>query len=209
MPRPSTPVRDAIHTNRLRTFIAVDLPEPLRIRLGQEIGRLSPLLEGGLVRWMNPKGIHLTLKFLGDVDPGGIEGLAEALRSVASGRAAFRANAVGVGCFPSTRRPRVLWVGVQEPSGALSALQGSLEAALSPLGYPREDREYNPHLTLGRVRREARPDEAAKVGAVVSKETQTLLGEIPVGEIILFRSELKPSGAVYTPLAAAVLEARD
>jgi 2'-5' RNA ligase len=190
----------------LRTFLAVDLPDPLRSRLGKEIDRLSRLTTRGVVRWVPAKGIHLTLKFLGEVDPGRVGPLAEAIRSAASSHPAFRVSVGGVGCFPGPRRPRVVWVGVQEPTGALAALQREIEAALAPLGFPPEEREFNPHLTLGRVRREATSEDAAKVGAVISKEVASSLGEIPVVEVVLFRSDLRPTGPIYTRLATAALE---
>lgn len=184
----------------------MDLPDPLRTRLGKETDRLSRLTARGVVRWVPAKGIHLTLKFLGEVDPGRVGSLAEAIRSAASSHAAFQVSVGGVGCFPGPRKPRVVWVGVQEPTGALAALQREIEAALAPLGFPAEDREFNPHLTLGRLRREASPEDAAKVGAVISKEPMNPLGEIPVTEVVLFRSDLRPTGPIYTRLATAALE---
>ena len=205
---PSSPLdQDHSASNRIRTFVAVDLPQPLRIRLGEEIERLARLVGRDVVRWVRPSGIHLTLKFLGDVDPGRPDELVAAIRSAAVGRGPFSVDVGGVGCFPGPHRPRVVWMGIEEPSGVLARIQSDLEAALGPLGFPPEDRKFSPHLTLGRVRREARPVEAAKVGAILVGSPMVSMGEIEVREITLFRSQLKPGGAVYTPLGVVGLEA--
>jgi 2'-5' RNA ligase len=206
VPRFSPPDQADYKSNRIRAFVAVDLPDPLRVRLGKEIDRLARVVGRDVVRWVNPRGIHLTLKFLGDVDPSQIGEIMTTIRSAAAERAVFRVGVGGVGCFPGPRRPRVVWVGVEEASGTLARLQSDLEAGLGALGFAREDREFNPHLTLGRVRREARPVEAAKLGAVLAGWPKEPLGEIEVREVTLFRSELKPSGAVYTQLGIVGLE---
>jgi 2'-5' RNA ligase len=185
----------------------VDLPEALRLRLGDEIERIAHLIGRDVVRWVRPDGIHLTLKFLGDVDRGRIDEVMAAIRSAATGRAPFRVAVGGVGCFPGPRRPRVVWVGVEDRSGVLTAIQADLEASLGRLGFPSEDRSFNAHLTLGRVRREVRPDEGARVGSLLVGSPKVSMGEVQVREITLFRSDLRPSGAVYTSLGAVPLGA--
>lgn len=195
--------------NLIRAFVAVDLPEELRIRLGELIDRLSARIGRGTVRWVRPQGIHLTLKFLGDVGAARTEEIAGAVRSVTERHRPFQVEVGGVGCFPGPGRPRVLWVGVKEPAGALAKLQGEVEAGLAALGFPREDRPFSPHLTLARVRREASPVEAAKAGAFVAGLPSEILGEVEVGRVTLFRSELRPAGPVYTALAVANLGATD
>jgi 2'-5' RNA ligase len=192
---------------RIRTFVAVDLPEAVRVRLGEQIDRLSGRAGRGVVRWVRPEGIHLTLKFLGEVESDRIEQISRGIRSVAQGHRAFRLRVAGVGCFPSPQRPRVVWVGVREQAGALASLQDDLERALSAMGFPREDRPFSPHLTLGRVRREASPVEAARVGALIAGQTEEVLGEVEVREVTLFQSDLRPTGPIYSALAVAVLGA--
>jgi 2'-5' RNA ligase len=185
----------------------VDLPDTLRVRLGEQIDRLSTRAGRSVVRWVRPEGIHLTLKFLGEVESGKIEGISQAIRAAAQRHGAFRVQIAGMGCFPSPQRPRVVWVGVNEQAGALAALQGDVERALSALGFAREDRPFSPHLTLGRLRREASPVDAARVGALIAGQPPETLGEVQVREVILFRSDLRPTGPIYTALAVAELGA--
>jgi 2'-5' RNA ligase len=185
----------------------VDLPEALRIRLGEQIDRLSSRAGPGVVRWVRPEGIHLTLKFLGEVESDRIEEVSRRIWAVAQGHRAFRVQVAGVGCFPSPQRPRVVWVGVKEQAGTLAGLQNDLERALSAIGFAREDRPFNPHLTLGRVRREASPVDAARVGALIAGQSEELLGEVEVREVTLFRSDLRPTGPIYSALAVAELGA--
>jgi 2'-5' RNA ligase len=192
---------------RIRTFVAVDLPEALRLRLGELIDRLSSGAGRGVVRWVRPEGIHLTLKFLGEVEYVKIEGISRTIRTVAQGHSAFRVQVAGVGCFPNPQKPRVVWVGVKGQVGALVGLQSDLERALGGMGFEREDRPFSPHLTLGRVRREASPVDAARVGALIAGQPEEMLGEVEVEKVTLFQSDLLPTGPIYTALAVAELRA--
>ena len=190
-----------------RVFIAVPLPETLLEQLGglqRELGRQVP---DRSVRWVRLASIHLTLKFLGDTSVDKLPGIERALAAVArhAPRATFTVE--GVGCFPNPRRPRVVWVGVKEPTGRLAALQDAIEEVMAPFGYEPEGRGFTPHLTLGRVQRRASRDDVARVGEVV---TGTVLGElasVPVERFDLIQSVLKPSGAEYTALRAFPLKA--
>jgi 2'-5' RNA ligase len=187
----------------LRTFIAVELDAALRTQLGDLQARLQEAFPPRLVRWVRPEGIHLTLKFLGDTPAAQVAQIAEAMCAACEGHALFAISVGGMGCFPNVRRPRVLWVGVEEPTGALSRLQADVERALQPLGYPRERRGFSPHLTLGRIRGRDR-DAVEALGAYVAR-ARVRLGAMEVDEVHLIRSELLPGGAVYSPLAAAHL----
>lgn len=181
----------------VRSFVAVDLPADLRARLrdlGQELERRSP---PGSVRWARPEGIHLTLKFLGDVPAAELPPISEFLAGAARRSPAFRVSVAGLGCFPNVRRPRIVWVGVEDSTGALRRLQAEIEAGLERLGHPKEDRPFSPHLTLGRLRQEA-GGAAPDVGAAVESSPVPSLGEIPVQTVCLFRSDLRPGGAVYS-----------
>lgn len=185
----------------LRTFIAIVLPEPLLRQLAQVQRQLEKRAPPESVRWVNPEGIHLTLKFLGDTPVAKLESIRAALAAVASRSAPCTFTVGGLGCFPNARRPRVLWVGVQPVGGELAALQRAVEAAMKSLGFPPEDREFTPHLTLGRVRDRVAPADLARLGALISSAEVGTLGEVTARHFALIQSVLKPTGAEYTPLA--------
>jgi 2'-5' RNA ligase len=157
------------------------------------------------MRFVAASGIHLTLKFLGEISPEQAAGIHDVLDDAASSVPGFTIRIRGVGCFPNSRQPRVLWVGLDDPRGMLQALQRAVEQGCARLKLPVEDRPLSPHLTLGRVRREAGPGAGAFVGSVLESERTLDLGEMPVGAVHLFRSELRPSGAVYSRLHTAAL----
>ena len=185
----------------VRTFAAIELPAPILARLEELQARIKEDVPPGLVRWVRPEGIHLTLKFLGDVPVARIEALASALQEACAPHGGFAVRIAGLGCFPNLRRPRVIWVGVEEPSEALVRLQRDVERALTPLGHPPERRAFSPHLTLGRVQRRASRDDAARIGEVVATTDPGTMGEVPITQFALIRSVLKPTGAEYTTLA--------
>jgi len=193
---------------QLRCFVAIELEEAIH----QEIRRTQTLLKsdpaGRHGRWVRPDGIHLTLKFLGDVPADQIDTIAQAIRDATAGVAPFRVSFGGLGCFPNTRFPRVIWIGVEDPEGTLLRLQQAVETNLSALGYPPERRAFHPHLTLARTRRVSKGEQAA-LGKLVERTQVDRLGDLLVTEISLMRSELRPSGAVYTQLAAAPLRAEE
>lgn len=185
----------------IRTFVAIVLPEPLLRQLAQVQRQLEKKAPPESVRWVNPEGIHLTLKFLGDTPVAKLESIRAALAAVAARSAPCTFTVGGLGCFPNARRPRVLWVGVQPVGGELAALQRAVEAAMKPLGFPPEDREFTPHLTLGRVRDRVAPADLARLGALISSTEVGTLGEVTARHFALIQSVLKPTGAEYTPLA--------
>jgi len=189
----------------VRSFVAIDLPQTLRDRLGELSSRLAKRVPPGSVRWVRPESIHLTLQFLGEVSSESLSQAEGLVRQAADAACPFRLEIGGLGCFPNPRRPRVLWVGVREASGTLEALQEALEAGFERLGYRREGRGFNPHLTLGRVRQEAGAAAAQAAGASVANEPRPDIGEVAVDALCLFRSDLRSSGAVYTRLAEVPL----
>lgn len=189
----------------LRTFIAIELPPEMQEQIAQVQARLRRDTPEGVVRWVQPHGIHLTLKFLGDTPSDKITTIGDALKTVCAAHVPFTFAVKGLGCFPDSRRPRVVWVGVEETEGHLKRLQQAIEQAISPLGFPTEDRAFSPHLTLGRVK-EGRGSDAGSLGALVTRlGAQVALGTVYVESVALIRSDLLPGGAVYTPLAHAVL----
>jgi 2'-5' RNA ligase len=189
----------------IRSFVAIELPDEIKIALADVQEDLKAQAPPEAVRWTRSEAIHLTLQFLGDVAPGKVEGIADALRGVCDEQARFTFDLKGLGVFPSLGRPRVVWVGVAEPSGALIALQGQVTQALTPLGFEPEKRAFSPHLTIGRASRNASRRELTEVGELVTRSEVGTLGQVNVEHITLMKSDLKPSGAVYTPLAVLPL----
>jgi len=185
----------------IRSFVAIELTEKIRDALTELQGQLKAQAPPKVVRWTRPDSIHLTLQFLGDVAPGKVEDIADALREVCTHQTSFTFWLKHVGVFPDPNRPRVVWVGIAEPGGALVALQKGVTQALTPLGFEAEKRPFTPHLTIGRAARDAGRRELAEVGQLVTRSAVGTLGEILVEHITLMKSDLQPSGAVYTPLA--------
>jgi 2'-5' RNA ligase len=182
----------------VRTFIAIDLDPAVKRSLSELIVRLRKAAPEG-TSWARESGMHLTLKFLGEIDDSRIEAVAGIMDAAAASIPPFAFQVRGTGAFPNTRFPRILWAGVA-PSAELDALQSRLDSELGAIGFERESRPFHPHLTLGRVRT------ASKVRAAVTElELQkyadfgTMTGE----RIILFRSVLTPAGAEYSVLKEA------
>jgi 2'-5' RNA ligase len=191
-----------------RTFIAIPLPTTLLDRLTALQQQLERQIPPRSVRWVRPEGIHLTLKFLGDTPTEKLPDIKQALAAVARHAPACAFTAEDLGCFPNPRRPRVVWVGVHEPTGRLEALQNAIEEVMDPLGYPPEERGFSPHLTLGRMERRASPGDAAQVGEIVANTTIGKLAEVAADRFALIRSVLKPTGAEYTALQEFLLSSQ-
>jgi RNA 2',3'-cyclic 3'-phosphodiesterase len=186
----------------IRAFIAIELPEDVRQKL--DVVEKQVIAHAGdsarrSVRWVPSSNMHLTLKFLGEVSTGNLQSLARMLQAEAARHQRFEMTLSGLGAFPNVRRPRVIWVGIDAP-GELSALQKAIESETHKLGYPVEERPFSPHLTLGRISQNARPDEVTQVARALSEINIGEISRIPIDHIHLFRSDLHPSGAIYTSL---------
>jgi 2'-5' RNA ligase len=188
----------------LRTFIAADIPLPIQQIMQSHVDNLRLSL-GDLVRWVPVKNIHITLKFLGDISPASVELLIQMLRTEAASCPPFDIAIGGLGSFPNSKRARVLWVGIQAPA-ELEALQRGIEAACVRLGYPPDAHPFSPHLTIGRVREQISPADQQKVRKTLEEITIDSLGTARVDSIHLYKSDLKPGGAVYTRLFSAPLQ---
>ena len=178
-----------------RTFIAVELSSEIAEGVRSVQKGLRERLAG--VSWVRPEGIHLTLRFLGDVEPGRIEGIANKAEASVRGRGPFTIGIRGCGGFPNTRNPRVIWIGVDDPSSGLKELQVRVEQGMEEMGFAEEGRGYTPHLTIGRLRSGKGKGEAAQA---LEAMKGCDLGSMEVREVCLFRSQLKPQGADYTKL---------
>ena len=188
----------------IRAFIAVSISSAAKSALANVIQRLAGQLPTG-VRWVDPAGMHLTLKFLGDVEPGLVDGIIEAISRPAAGASPFSIHLSGLGLFPNERRPRVLWAGVQGGLDALQQLQEQIEDTMSRLGFLGERRPFSPHLTLGRVRDPVYSGLMRRISAAVTSTSLEPTEPWQVDSVHLMRSTLTPAGARYSELASVPL----
>lgn len=191
-----------------RLFTAVELPQELRAQLSALITQLSAALPRGSVRWVRADGIHLTLKFYGEVATDQVPGLQAALTRAADSAAPMALELKELGTFPGPARPRVIWVGVKGEVEKLNALQRAVEEASTPLGFEPEARGFKPHLTLGRVNEGWSPACQAKLAEAFARLGPGLRGAFSAETLSLMRSELGRGGAVYACLAAPRLGGR-
>lgn len=191
MPQPET----------MRTFIAAPLSDGVISALDQLQRKLKRSSPEGVVRWVKPSSIHITLFFLGDILPERRAPIEEALSLIARHASPFDFEVHGLGAFPNMRRPNVVWVGVNDSSGGLTVLHDAVNEAMANLGFKPDERRFSPHLTLGRVRRQASRDDRDALVNVLDGIDVGDLGSVRVERIIFFQSVLRPTGAEYSPLA--------
>jgi 2'-5' RNA ligase len=179
----------------IRAFIAIELPDSVKRFLGDVQNRLRAASIN--CRWVKPANIHLTLKFLGDVAPDRLDDIHAALNAAAAGQAPFKIQARGFGGFPNLRRPRVLWIGLDDQTNRLADLQKRLDGNLADIGFESEKRPFKGHLTLGRAK--GRID-TAQLEPIADTINETASATFQIDDIALFKSVLQPAGAVYTLL---------
>jgi 2'-5' RNA ligase len=186
---------------RTRTFIGIELTKPIRDRLVALQEALADAAPD--VKWVEPENLHVTQLFLGEVDDRELPAVCRAVQAAVAEYAAFPLSVAGAGCFPNPRRPRVLWVGVEQGIQDVVAVHDAMERALLELGcYRREERKYTPHITLGRVRREGPTDLLARA---LAQYQGWKAGELTVQEIHVMASQLTPQGPAYSILSRAKL----
>lgn len=186
----------------LRLFIAVHLPPDLLAGIGDVQGQLRQEMGALSLRWTRPEGSHLTLKFLGETAANRVEGIVAALQAAAATQPGFTLTVAGLGCFPTLRRPNVIWVGVQDPDRALQRLAAAVDGAMAGLGWQAERRPFNGHLTLARVKQGAGVEERSAIAAHLARfSPPDPLGLLPVRFLHLMHSDLQPGGSIYTELA--------
>lgn len=179
----------------MRTFVAVEVPEEIRRAL---VETQEELRRGGVrIRWSSRDQMHLTLKFLGEIDQGSVESLSAGMRAATALRSSFEVEIRGVGTFPERGAPRVVWAGGTGALDALSSLAAEVESVAETVGVAKEGRPYSPHLTLGRVKD---PKGARDLPSLLPKWQDRSYGKFLVRSVVLFRSDLRPEGAVYTRL---------
>ncbi len=185
----------------MRCFIAMELPQEVRNRLRVFIERTKPLCSS--VKWVGAGSLHLTLKFLGEVRDESLPEVEKALTKTAASHPAIGLQTLGLGVFPNPSWPKVVWAGLVEPEGGdkLQSFQKGLVEALEPLGFKPEKREFTPHLTIGRINaRRGKPLPLERLMREVQARRKEDFGSFEAREIVLFKSDLQPSGAVHTAL---------
>jgi 2'-5' RNA ligase len=187
----------------IRTFVCIEVPESIRER----IAKLQQTLQqhGAKISWVKPSNIHLTLKFLGQVAEARIPAACSAVERAAHLSQPLEIEVGEAGCFPSAKLPRVFWIGLTAVPDGLARLHASIEKELVREGFPPDTRKFSPHLTIGRVRS---PKNAARVAEDLIA-TGFAREMFQTTAVIVMRSDLNPSGSIYSPLSTCRLGARD
>ena len=189
----------------VRSFAAIELPGELKQELVALVDRMRSGGQTG-VRWVDPNGIHLTLKFLGDVAVERLDDVTGALRQATRGIPRFRLAVAGLGVFPNARTVRVAWVGVSGQVDVLEGLQQRVASALVPLGFAAEARGFTPHLTLARVRDGVSPEQRQSFGQLMDGVCFEARHGIEVDSVNLMKSQLTSRGAIYSRISSVELE---
>lgn len=178
----------------MRTFIAVELTEEFKKKIEELQTPLKRI--NADVSWVKPGNVHATLKFLGEVPEDKIERVFEGTEKALERMRGFKLSLKDLGCFPNLRRPRVVWIGVEKGKEELALMAKKIEQEMENIGYPKENREFSPHLTIGRVKSPKNIEKLAEQIKITNFQT----GEIDIKEVVVMRSQLNPAGAIYTPL---------
>jgi 2'-5' RNA ligase len=180
----------------LRAFVAVELDTRVRAAVVEVIEQLRSPGDG--VKWVQRENLHLTLQFLGQTPAGQVADICHAIAEAVAASTPLELEIRGTGAFPNARRPRTVWLGVTEGSAALATVQKQVQKALKRLGFPPEARAFSPHLTIGRVREGGPP--SSKLSAAIAALADQSCGRCPIAEVVLFSSELTPTGPIYAAL---------
>jgi 2'-5' RNA ligase len=194
-----------LNNQQIRSFIAIELPEEVKSGLRRLQAELK-LPQYSFVKCVAPDGIHLTLKFLGNISSQKVAEITGVMEQASQGISPFQLQITEVGAFPNMRQPRVLWVGIKGELDKLKAWQKRIDDGLVPLGFAKETRPFTPHLTLARVRDNCLPQDRRSLGELVMKTPLEVDYALPVNSLNLMRSQLLPGGAVYSRLAEVKLK---
>jgi len=181
----------------IRTFLAIEIPSHILNEIGSLQSRLKRRLQG-MVRWVRPEAIHLTLKFFGNVSEKDIAEISRIMEEQVNGIRPFAFHVKKLGVFPNMNRPRILWLGISGDVDALIVFQNSMEQKLQGGGFHKEARPFSPHLTLARIKE---PKGLIGLAKIIEKSDNYTAGHFDAEGLHLFRSQLTPQGAVYTKLA--------
>jgi len=185
---------------KVRTFIAVELPEDIRERL--EVVEKQLKSANADVKWVALQNFHITLKFLGSIDKDELTVVSEAMKRAIEGIPSFEITISHTGAFPRVSKPSVIWVGISDGTAQLKKLAGRLDSELELIGFEREKREFSPHITMGRARS---PQGSERLRESIEALKDMVIGVVPVREITLMRSDLGPKGSTYIPINKCAL----
>lgn len=191
---------------QIRAFIAIELPEEVKTALKQLQDRLKSI-DPSSAKWVDPQRIHLTLKFLGNVDADKIDPITQAIQDTAISFTSFNLHIDGLGCFPNPKRVQTIWIGLAGDIDKLQALQKNIELYVAALGFPTEKRLFTPHLTIARVREYVTSLQRQSLGEMISSTQIGFKLGIKVNSISLMQSRLTSGGAIYTRLCSVELKA--
>jgi 2'-5' RNA ligase len=194
-----------LNEQTIRSFIAIELPEAVKTGLQQLQTELT-LPQYSFVKCVAPEGMHLTLKFLGNISAQKVTDITGVMEQASQGVSPFQLQITEVGAFPNLKRPRVLWVGIKGEVDKLVGWQQRLDNGLVPLGFVKEARPFTPHLTLARLRENCSPGDILHFGEMVASSHVEVDYKFTVTSLNLMRSQLFPSGAVYSRLAEVKLK---
>ena len=179
-----------------RTFLAIDLPEKIITQLIDIQDGLKASVKG--IRWTRPEGIHLTLKFFGNISENDIVNISGVVEKKTKDARPVTLNVKRVGAFPNFKRPRVMWIGISGEVEQLFFLQEEIDTGLETIGFQKETRAFRPHLTLGRIKS---PREVEGLAKIIEGGEGYTAGSFIAEGLTLFKSDLTPKGAIYTKLA--------
>lgn len=185
----------------IRSFIAIELDSHLQARLQEIQEQLKPL--GADVKWVEPQNIHLTLRFLGDLNPKRLKEITKGLPEFLRGTPPFLIGVTGLGAFPSPQKPKIIWAGIAENHGELSLLAEKIENGVNTCGVAKEDREFSPHITIGRMRTFKN---ISKLADIISGYAISPALEQTVHRVTLFQSTLTAQGPIHEPLLRVDLQ---
>lgn len=180
----------------MRTFIAIPLDDQVHGELAQVQARLKHADAG--LKWVDPSNIHLTLKFLGEIDPQRLPHIKESLQKILLSHIPFHIHIHRVGAFPTPSHPRIIWAGIREGIKECILLQKDIESSMEVLGFAKEGRDFSPHLTLARVSSSRNRD--SLINRLEAEKEFSCGNDLLVKSIILFRSQLTAKGPIYTPI---------
>jgi len=191
-----------MNVKSLRCFIAIEIPDSIKSEVGGVIDAMKKC--GGDIKWVTASKIHITLKFLGNTPETALPEIQDSLRSAVSPYMSFYIKICGTGVFPNRKYPRVIWAGIED-SQTMKNLKKDIENAMTAYGYQKEDRDFTPHLTLGRVR-----SQKGVIATLLELDTfkSKDFGETEVDIVKLMKSELKPQGPEYSCISGIPLGAR-
>ncbi len=189
----------------IRAFIAIELSEEVRQVISSVILRYQGLIPSGWVKWVPTKNLHLTLKFLGDTPITLIPSIQEQMDRLSATTPGFQFTAAAAGMFPTARKPRVIWIGLDNKQ-TLTGLSKALDDALALLKIARVEKPFSPHLTIGRVYQGLADEHLLKLGEIILRNQPGEIGKVHVDHISLVKSDLLPTGPIYTIMHRSNLE---